>query len=274
MTSPNEGITRSNRTSGLLPVLLFWAGYVAITLAVGFATALLIRSEVWQLTAWGFISSAGLIVLTRFFIKKDAPGGKDPGLAVSRAAWGNLSLGLLIGVVSFGVHVLIVSLFAGPVRFEVVPGVGAMVVIIFFARFLATSCMEEIGFRGYALQRLEEGMGTWWAVIVTAVVFGLSHLLYGWSLQTILLGVIPGGLLWGMSAVATRGIAMPIGLHAAWNFAGWSAGNRSEAGLLSMVIDDDALARTQMVGTISYLVIFVSLTMVFWIVHRRRSRGA
>jgi membrane protease YdiL (CAAX protease family) len=129
--------------------------------------------------------------------------------------------------------------------------------------------MEEIGFRGYTLRRLTGKMGPWPAVCLTAVVFGLSHLSYGWSMQTIALGVVPGGLLWGMSAVATRGIAVPIGLHAAWNFAGWTAGDRAETGLLRMIVEEDALARTQVVGLASYLFVFGALTVAFWFVHRR-----
>ncbi len=82
---------------------------------------------------------------------------------------------------------------------------------------------------------------------------------------------MPGGLLWGMSAIATRGLAVPIGLHAAWNFASWSAGSRAETGLLRIVIEDAALERTQTVGTISYWAVFGSLTVAFWLVHRRDS---
>ena len=134
--------------------------------------------------------------------------------------------------------------------------------------------MEELGFRGYALQRLTTTMGTWPAVFLTAVAFGLSHLLYGWDMQTIALGVVPGGLLWGMSAVATRGLAVPIGLHAAWNFAGWTAGSRSEVGLLRMIVDESAPEHLRAVGTASYLTVFGVLTAVFWIVHERNVRAA
>ncbi|WP_419190754.1 type II CAAX prenyl endopeptidase Rce1 family protein [Saltatorellus ferox] len=101
-----------------------------------------------------------------------------------------------------------------------------------------------------------------------------ATLAYGWDLQTIVLGVIPGGLLWGMSAIATRGLAVPIGLHAAWNFSSWSGGARPETGLLQMIVEDDALELTQMVGTASYLSIFGALTLAFWFVHRRNLRRA
>ncbi|MGI9241798.1 MAG: CPBP family intramembrane glutamic endopeptidase [Verrucomicrobiales bacterium] len=257
----------------VVSVLMFWIGYLLITFGVGFVTSLSISPEVWQLTAWGFISSIGLIALSWFLSRSDKGGRADLDWKVRPSSMGRLGVGLLIGAGSFAVHVLIISTFAGRIRFEWVPEVGVGIVLIYFARFLSTSCMEEIGFRGFALRRLSEKMGTWPVVCITTVFFGLSHLSYGWSLQTIALGVIPGGLLWGMSAVATRGLAVPIGLHAAWNFAGWTAGNRAETGLLQMIVEEDAIERTRMVGTASYWFTFGTLTIAFWLVHRRNVRN-
>lgn len=262
-----------SQKSELISVLLFWGGYVLITLFVGFVTSIFINSEVWQLTAWGFICSIGLIALSKIFLRFEKSKHTEFNFRLSTSGFRGLSMGFLIGAVSFGVHVAFVSLFAGPIRFEIVSDIGAIAVLIFLARFLSTSLMEEIGFRGFALQKLKSNMGTWPAVILTSIVFGLSHLMYGWDIQTILLGVVPGGLLWGMSAVATRGIAVPIGLHAAWNFTGWFAGNRAEVGVLRMIIDEDSLALTQTVGTISYLFIFISLTFIFWWVQKKRSEN-
>ncbi|MBZ0113283.1 MAG: CPBP family intramembrane metalloprotease [Thermoanaerobaculia bacterium] len=255
-------------------VLLFWVGYVLVTLVVGFATSSTIGNEVLQLTAWGLVSSAGLVVLSRFLVRIEKGSRTSLDLAVRPSSLRKFAIGVCLGVASFGIHLSIVATFAGPIRFELVSGVGAAAALIYFVRFLSTSCMEELGFRGYALRRLTGRMGPWPAVWLTALAFGLSHFLYGWDVRTIALGVVPGGLLWGMSAIATRGLAVPIGLHAAWNFASWSAGSRAETGLLRMVIEEDALELTQAVGTASYLSIFGALTVAFWFVHRRNVRLA
>lgn len=255
-------------------LLVFWVGYVALTLVVGLATSAAIHSEVWRLITWGFLSSAGLLVLSRFMTAKDE--GSRTSLTPKHRPSSpvGLSLGLLLGLAAFGVHAAIVTLFGGPIRFERVPEVGTTIVAIYLARFLATSCMEEIGFRGYALRRLAQSVGIWPALAITTVAFGLSHLLYGWDMQSIALGVLPGGLVWGMSAIATRGLAVPIGMHAAWNFASWAAGNRAETGLLRMIVTDDALESSRAVGTVSYLVISGVLTAFFWLVQRRNARLA
>jgi membrane protease YdiL (CAAX protease family) len=255
-------------------VVSFWVGYLAITLVVAFTTRSTIGSEVWQLTAWGFISSAGLIALARFLKRNEKGPRTNLNLAVRPSSFGRFSFGFLIGATSFGVHVAIVATFAAPIRFELVSGVGALTALIYFARFLSTSCMEELGFRGYSLRRLTDKVGIWPAVWLTALMFGLSHLSYGYDLRSIALGVIPGGLLWGMSAIATRGLAVPIGLHAAWNFANWTAGGRAETGLLNIIIEEDALELTQQVATASSLSIFGALTVAFWFVHRRNVQRA
>lgn len=258
----------------LTSVLWFWLGYVAITFVVGFATSIMIGSEVLRLTVWGLAASAGLLGLSRFLMRIEKGPRTSLDLALRPSSATRFGVGFLLGAASFGVHVSIVGTFAGPIRFEWVSGVGAMATAIYFARFVSTSCMEEVGFRGYALRRLAGRMGPWPAVCITAVAFGLSHLLYGWDMQTIALGVIPGGLLWGMSAIATRGLAVPIGLHAAWNFAGWTAGSRAETGLLRMIAEEDALEQSRVVGTVSYLSVFGALTIAFWFLHRRNVRRA
>ena len=258
----------------ILSVLVFWVGYVGLTLLVGFVTSTVIHSEVWQLVAWGFLSSAGLLFLSQFMTPKSERSRTNVTAPKQPSSLLGLFLGLLVGITAFGVHVAIVRFFGGPIRFEWVPEVGATVALIYFVRFLATSCMEEIGFRGFALHRLIESVGVTASLIITTVAFGLSHLLYGWDLQTIALGVFPGGLVWGMSAIATRGLAVPIGLHAAWNFASWTVGSRAETGPLRMIVADGAQESSRAVGTVSYIAVSGALTAIFWLVYRRNQRLA
>jgi membrane protease YdiL (CAAX protease family) len=272
-TSQAEG-PGGNEAGAIRSVLLFWVGYIVITLTAGFATSKAVSSEVWQLTAWGLVSSGGLIALTLFLLRRSRGRAQDVGLGLRSSSLKRFAIGTVIGVASFGLHLLIVTTFAGTVRFELVPETGALTACVFFARFVSTSCMEELGFRGYVLQRLARRYGAWPAVGITAVAFGLSHLMYGWDLTTIAIGVIPGGLLWGMSALATHGLAVPIALHAAWNFATWSVGARAETGVLRMITEEGTAEHARLVGTASWLAIFGGLTVVFWLVHRRRTRLA
>lgn len=133
---------------------------------------------------------------------------------------------------------------------------------------IALSCREELGFRGYPLRRLERSFGLWEAQIIVALVFALEHMAGGWPWERALLGAGVGSLLFGMAAIATEGLALPIGLHAAWNFGDWMLGGKGSAGLWKPVVEEGRQGRAQLVGT-AYLVAIGSATFAFWIWNRR-----
>ncbi len=138
--------------------------------------------------------------------------------------------------------------------------------------YIALSSREELGFRGYPLLRLKEFFGVWGAQIIVALAFGAEHIAGGWSLPRALLGASVGSLLFGMAAIASRGLALPIGLHAAWNFGDWILGGKGSGGLWNAVIDEGHRESAQLVATIAYLVVMGSATFAFWIWYRRTVR--
>jgi membrane protease YdiL (CAAX protease family) len=77
---------------------------------------------------------------------------------------------------------------------------------------------EEIMLRGVLFRIAEEGLGTWWALAISAAVFGALHLNnHGatvWSSAAI---AIEAGLLLAMIYHVTRSLWTCAGLHAAWN---------------------------------------------------------
>ena len=79
---------------------------------------------------------------------------------------------------------------------------------------------EEIITRGVLFRIVEEGLGTWVALIVSALFFGAAHIANPgatlWSSAAI---AIEAGLLFGMLYHVTRSLPLCMGLHAAWNFA-------------------------------------------------------
>lgn len=79
---------------------------------------------------------------------------------------------------------------------------------------------EEIITRGVLFRIIEEGLGTWVALIASAMFFGAAHIANpaatAWSSAAI---AIEAGLLFGMLYHVTRSLPACMGLHAAWNFA-------------------------------------------------------
>ena len=95
-------------------------------------------------------------------------------------------------------------------------------------------------------------------------------MLYGWDLRLVAFGVLPGGVLFGMSAAASGGLALPIGLHAAWNVGDWFLGQKATPGPWRLRVYGHTDHEVLLVGSTSYLATFALLTLAFWLVHRRR----
>jgi membrane protease YdiL (CAAX protease family) len=77
---------------------------------------------------------------------------------------------------------------------------------------------EEIVVRGVLFRIVEEGLGSWWALLISALFFGAAHIANPaatlWSSAAI---AIEAGVLLALLYALTRSLWTCIGLHAAWN---------------------------------------------------------
>lgn len=216
----------------LARVALFWIAYIAILVGTGMLKAMA-PGKAGPLV-WGVAASALLLALTVILGRAhDAP--RPP--RVGRGSLVRFAIGAAIGVAVVAVNLVVVRLFVGPITI-VANLAGPLPAGAWLAAFtfLALSCMEELGFRGYALRELIASTGVIRAQVIVAVAFGLSHVLYGWSITAIAMGVIPTGVLFGVVAVASGGLAMPIGLHAALNMALWALSAKEDPGIWTVVV--------------------------------------
>lgn len=78
---------------------------------------------------------------------------------------------------------------------------------------------EEILFRGLLLRLLEAWLGSWWALTLTAALFGAMHLGNpGATAFGAVAIALEAGILLGACYLVTRRLWFAIGLHASWNF--------------------------------------------------------
>lgn len=90
----------------------------------------------------------------------------------------------------------------------------ARAVLVFFA----VAIYEEVGVRGIIFRQLEQAIGTWMAIVASALFFGLGHRGNpGATWVSSVAIALEAGALLAASYVATRSLWMPIGLHWAWN---------------------------------------------------------
>lgn len=150
-----------------------------------------------------------------------------------------MPLGLLIGAALFTLMTGIVAAMGG-IRVEGVNGVGALWAMLAMA--VTSGTIEEILFRGILLRHIESMLGTWAALLITSVLFGVAHLSNpGASLFAAFAIAMEAGILLGAAYLWTRRLWVPMGIHAAWNFTqGWVfsvpvSGGKAPDGLLATV---------------------------------------
>lgn len=129
-----------------------------------------------------------------------------------------LGLGLCAGLLVFSVAVAIAALF-GVYR---ITGEGDLTGLVpaLIGPALFAAISEEMMFRGILFRWLEEWGGSWVALFVTSALFGCSHLLNPHASPIAAAGIaFEAGVMLGAAYMLTRSLWMPMGLHAAWNFA-------------------------------------------------------
>lgn len=126
-------------------------------------------------------------------------------------------IGAAVGAALISVIVAIIALCGG---YRITGVQPPLTVTYALGIAVVSGFVEEFIMRGLVYRITEESLGTWIAVIVSAILFGSLHAIHDGAT---LLGCVSIGLAAGpMMAfmyVLTRRLWMCIGLHVAWNFA-------------------------------------------------------
>ena len=249
-------------------VLLFVIGCALILALVGPMVPKLpgMRSEI----VLGTIATLWALVLTFVFVWWEGLSLEEVAVVPDVRSPARFALGFAIGLL---IVVLWWSALAVFSDIKWVPIADAFCIqsVIVLVAFIVLSCREELAFHGYPLQRLKGSFGIWRALLFMALLFAVEHMAGGWTWTQALLGSGVGSLMFGMAAIASRGLALPIGLHAAWNFGHWSLGHKGQPGIWEAVISPGFEDRAQFVGMAAYLTVMCSATLAFWLWYRRRT---
>jgi membrane protease YdiL (CAAX protease family) len=171
-------------------------------------------------------------------------GEKPRDELLARRAPRELGAGLLIGAVLFAIIVGVAAI--ADVYNIVGPGGTGTLLTVLIAAAIVPGVMEEILFRGILFRWLEQLAGSWAALILTSLLFGLAHIMNPnatWFSSFAI--AVEAGLLLGGAYMLTRSLWMPIGLHAAWNFTQGFIFDVPVSGL-----DQDGLVEAQLSGPV------------------------
>jgi membrane protease YdiL (CAAX protease family) len=173
--------------------------------AVAFAAAAAVPPRLPQTVA--ALSAALSLLLTWIFIRWDRIQAADAGVQFTRWSAPRFAAGVVIGLLlGAGWAAAVFGLRAPRATFG------------WAITFALLATREELSFHGYPLLRLNDRFGYWPAQLTIAILFGIEHKIAGWTWIAAFAGAAFGSLLFGAIAIATRGLAVPIGMHAAWNF--------------------------------------------------------
>ncbi|MFC1851004.1 lysostaphin resistance A-like protein, partial [candidate division CSSED10-310 bacterium] len=176
-----------------------------------------------------------------------------------------LGYGMWVGLALFSVVIALLSLLG---YYQVNGTNSPLVLIPIFTISIFAGFVEEIVTRGIIFRIIEESLGTWIALVISAALFGFMHL--GNDNSTMLSSIaisLEAGVLLATAYVLTRRLWLPIGIHFAWNFTQGGlfgvpvSGQNFEGLLQAEIIGPELLAGGEFGPEASIFAVFIGLAV-------------
>jgi membrane protease YdiL (CAAX protease family) len=234
-----------------------------------------VQGNAWLTLTLGAVTAVLAVLVYAWVVRRTER--RAPTEVAGAGAAARIARGVLIGAGMFAAVIVNIALLGG----YHVHGLGSVTGAFALLGFMAAAAVtEELLFRGVLFRIVEERTGTWIALLLTGVVFGLVHLLNPdasvWGAIAI---AIEAGFMLAACYAATRTLWVPIGLHFGWNFAAGGifsvvvSGNGQSKGLLDATTSGPALITGGDFGpegSLYTVAAGVVLTLVFmWLARRR-----
>jgi CAAX protease family protein len=188
--------------------------------------------EVTFLPAWVGIAAA--VFAYWFFVRWIE---KRPVLELQgQGALSETALGVALGAIMFAATIATLALLG---YFRINSFNPWTVLVQATAGAAVSAVVEEIIFRGIIFRISEESLGTWLAIVISALLFGAVHMLNpNASLQGGIAIVLEAGIFLAAAFLLTRRLWFVIGAHFGWNFIeggifGTAVSGNASAGLIN-----------------------------------------
>lgn len=171
------------------------------------------RSEVQNLIS-GLIVTALILVLYstlyKFYERRAITELSTAGLGK------NLFMGIVIGVALQSLTIFVIFLSGGFLMLSINSFTSILPAI---TMAFTAAISEEILIRGILFRHLEEKLGSYIALAISALIFGALHLANPNSSLVAGIGIaLQAGVLLGAAFIYSKNLWFPIALHFAWNF--------------------------------------------------------
>lgn len=152
-----------------------------------------------------------------------------------------LGIGLMIGAGLYGSCELMLMAL-GIYRIDGLNPLSFMIPAIAMA--LSSGVYEELLFRGVLFRSVESWFGSWAALVVSSLVFGLTHLINPQgTIEGALFIAVEAGVLLAAAFMLTRRLWLSMGFHVSWNytqsaiFSGIVSGSDEQPGLIRSTVN-------------------------------------
>ncbi|WP_374951421.1 CPBP family intramembrane glutamic endopeptidase [Mucilaginibacter sp.] len=190
-------------------------------------------------------------VLILLFLKWEKRKLIDVGVVPGKYSISRFVCGYIIGFMMAASQALIV-LFYGHFQLKPVPDISIIDILSPLLLYFFIACREELAFRSYSLRTLNISLGPIIALSTITIIFIIEHVAAGMTLKMAIIGSGAGAILFGVSALKTKGLALSLGLHSAWNFGQWSFGFKNKPGIWQAIVENGYESEIENVGLTAF----------------------
>jgi len=198
----------------LLGLLVCFIAFILAQQVTGKVLDLTVADKNMRNLIKGVISSAAVIGAYIYFFRRYEKRAVTEFSSKGIAKY--VVIGTIIGVLLQSLTILVIMINGG---FEIVSVNPISNMIIPFTIAFSIAIFEEILIRGIIFRIVEEKLGSYISLLITAIIFGALHLANPNS--TLMSGICVGieaGFLMGAAYIYARNLWFPIAIHFAWNF--------------------------------------------------------
>ena len=186
-------------------------------------------------------------------------------------------LGLILGA---GLFSITIGVLWGAGFYHVTGTAGWFVLVESLGMAILSGFLEELIARGIIFRIIEDSLGTWIALALSALLFGSLHLGNPHATLTSAAAIaLEAGLLLGACYIVTRRLWLAIGVHLAWNFTQGGifgvavSGTTPHGILLSNLTGPEILSGGAFGAEASVVAVLVCVTGFLVIIVKARKKG-
>jgi uncharacterized protein len=213
LSTTKQRILNFPLTKIIFGLLLCFAVFILAQQLVGKILDLTTIDKNYRNLIKGFIASSFVILSYIYFYRKYEK--REIGEFSGKGLLRNTVLGVLIGTFLQGLTILVIY-FWGDFRIISVNPFSSIITPLAVA--FSVAIFEETLLRGIVFRIVEEKLGSYISLLISAIIFGAAHLLNPDSslISSVCIGIV--GFVLGASYIYSRSLWLPIAIHFSWNF--------------------------------------------------------